>query len=376
MAGIYLHIPFCRQACYYCDFHFSTNVKLKSFLIDAMQNEIRLQKSYLKDEQVDTLYFGGGTPSLLAIHEIGQFLDIIYSAFKVSDVLEITLEANPDDLSVAKTRDLKRLGINRLSIGIQSFDDNILKFLNRAHNAQDSFKAIKNAESAGFDNINLDLIFAITQNHGRVIQRDMAHILQILPQHISTYCLTIEPGTVFGNWSIKGKFMEVSTDSAADEFEYIIDTLCGNGYEHYEVSNFSKPGFISLHNRNYWRQVPYLGIGPSAHSFDGTTRQSNVRNNSKYIKSLEINKIPAEKEYLSKSDKINEYLLTGLRTKWGVDLSVIKNKYQTDIWKYNKSYIQNLVNLNLATFYNGKLQLQKKGMLMADKICSDLFLIE
>jgi len=376
LAGIYLHIPLCRQACYYCDFHFSTYFKLRSQLITALKTEIRLQKSYLENVCLDTIYFGGGTPSVLKVKEIEQLLDIIFTSFKISAKPEITIEANPDDLSKQKTSDLKNSGFNRLSIGIQSFDDKILRLLHRVHDTKDSLSAINNAEAAGFDNINLDLIFAITENYGPILQRDIAHILQIQPQHISAYSLTIEPKTVFGNWYKKGKFKEVSSDEAATEFEYIIDTLSGNGYEHYEVSNFSKPGYMSIHNSNYWKQVPYLGIGPSAHSFDGTTRQSNINNNSKYIKSLEKDIIPAEVEYLSVADRINEQILTGLRTKWGVDLYSIKKKYDVDILKYNKSYIQDLINLDLATFYNGKLQLRKKGMLIADKICSDLFFID
>ena len=376
MAGIYLHIPLCRQACYYCDFHFSTYFKLRSQLITALKTEIRLQKSYLENVCLDTIYFGGGTPSVLKVKEIEQLLDIIFTSFKISAKPEITIEANPDDLSKQKTSDLKNSGFNRLSIGIQSFDDKILRLLHRVHDTKDSLSAINNAEAAGFDNINLDLIFAITENYGPILQRDIAHILQIQPQHISAYSLTIEPKTVFGNWYKKGKFKEVSSDEAATEFEYIIDTLSGNGYEHYEVSNFSKPGYMSIHNSNYWKQVPYLGIGPSAHSFDGTTRQSNINNNSKYIKSLEKDIIPAEVEYLSVADRINEQILTGLRTKWGVDLYSIKKKYNVDILMYNKSYIQDLINLDLATFYNGKLQLRKKGMLIADKICSDLFFID
>jgi len=376
LAGIYLHIPLCRQACYYCDFHFSTYFKLKPELIHALKTELTLQKTYLKNELIDTIYFGGGTPSVLEIQELEELMDIIYGNFNLVSKPEITIEANPDDLSTIKTKKLKQVGFNRLSIGIQSFDDKTLRFLHRLHNANDGMKAIKNAEKAGFNNINLDLIFAITEKHYPIIKKDITKILHIQPQHVSTYNLTIEPKTVFGNWSKRGKFFEASGDESANEMEYIIDSLCGNGYEHYEVSNFSKPGFLSIHNSNYWRQVPYLGIGPSAHSFNGITRQSNINNNSKYIKSLECKKIPAEIDYLSNADRINEQILTGLRTKWGVDLFLIKKRYGVDIEKYNKSYIQNLVFLDLATFNNGKLQLRKKGMLIADKICSDLFFID
>ena len=334
-----------------------------------------LQKAYLNDEPIDTIYFGGGTPSVLETEELEELMNVIYRNFNIGSKPEITIEANPDDLSLIKTKDLKNLGFNRLSIGIQSFDDKTLRFLHRVHNANDGIQAIQNADRAGFGNINLDLIFATTENHNPILIKDIAIILQIEPQHVSTYSLTIEPKTVFGNWNKKGKFPEVSDDESANELEYIIDSLCGIGYEHYEVSNFAKPGFISIHNSNYWRQVPYLGIGPSAHSFNGLTRQFNINNNSKYIKSLESEKIPAEIDYLSDADRINEKILTGLRTKWGVDLFLTKKTYGIDIEAYNKSYIQNLVFLDLATFNNGKLQLKKKGMLIADKICSDLFFI-
>lgn len=344
-------------------------------MIRALKTELMLQKAYLNDEPIDTLYFGGGTPSVLEAKELEEVMNVVYREFNISSRPEITIEANPDDLSITKTKDLKNIGFNRISIGIQSFDDKTLRFLHRVHNASDGIQAIQNADRAGFDNINLDLIFAITENHKPTLIKDIAKILQIKPQHVSTYNLTIEPKTVFGIWNKKGEILEVSDDESAIELDYIIDSLCDNGYEHYEVSNFAKPGFISLHNSNYWKQVPYLGIGPSAHSFNGFTRQFNINNNSNYIKSLESKKIPAEIDYLSDTDRINEQILTGLRTKWGVDLFLIKRKYGIDIEAYNKSYIQNLIFLDLATFNNGKLQLKKKGMLIADKICSDLFFI-
>jgi oxygen-independent coproporphyrinogen-3 oxidase len=342
-------------------------------LLEALKTELTLQKSYLDKEIIDTIYFGGGTPSLLEIQELEAIINDIYKNFNINNRPEITIEANPDDLSARKTQDFKQAGFNRLSIGAQSFDDKTLRYLNRLHNSEDSLNAIKHAEKAGFDNINLDLIFAITENHESIVKNDISVVLQLQPQHVSTYSLTLEPRTVFGNWRKKGRIQEVTSDEAASEFEYIIDSLVNNGYEHYEVSNFSKPGYISKHNSNYWKHIPYLGIGPSAHSFNGTSRQSNVNNNSRYIKSIEKKIIPAEIDYLSHTDRINEQILTGLRTKWGVDLFLIKKKYGVDIERYNKSYIQNLVYHDLATFYNGKLQLLKKGMLIADKICSDLF---
>ena len=376
MAGIYLHIPLCKQACYYCDFHFSTYFGLKSGIVNALNKELILQKSYLGTDTIDTIYFGGGTPTVLSTYDLEILINTIFNIYKVNHNPEITIEANPDDLSTSKSKELKTLGFNRLSIGIQSFDDNTLKYLNRIHDSKDSFKAIKNAKQAGFENINLDLIFAIREDHMDILKDDIDKMVQVHPQHISTYSLTVEENTVFGNWTRKGKIGSVSSDNAALEFEYVMENLGRANYLQYEVSNFSKPGFVSIHNSNYWKEVPYLGIGPSAHSFDGNTRQSNICNNSNYIKSIEKGIIPAVKEDLSKADRINEMLLTGLRTIWGVDLNLIKKRFGVDLEKYNKSYIKDLIRLDLATFNNGKIQLSKKGILIADKICSDLFFID
>ena len=376
MAGIYLHIPLCKQACYYCDFHFSTYFGLKTGIVNALNKELILQKSYLGTEKIDTIYFGGGTPTVLSISELEGLIDTIFKTYKVIRDPEITIEANPDDLIISKSKELKSAGFNRLSIGIQSFDDNTLKYLNRVHDSKDSINAIRNAEHAGFKNINLDLIFAFRENHMDILKEDIDRMVQIQPQHISTYSLTVEKNTVFGNWIRKGKIGIVSSDNSAHEFEYIMETLGINGYQQYEVSNFSKQGFISKHNSNYWKEVPYLGIGPSAHSFKGRTRQSNISNNSNYIKSIEKGIIPAVEEALSKTDRMNELLLTGLRTIWGVDLNLIKKRFGVDLERYNKSYIQDLIKLDLATFNDGIMQLTKKGILIADKICSDLFFID
>ena len=376
MAGIYLHIPLCKQACYYCDFHFSTYFGLKTGIVNALNKELILQKSYLGTEKIDTIYFGGGTPTVLSVGELESLINTIFKTYKVIRDPEITIEANPDDLIISKPKELKSAGFNRLSIGIQSFDDNTLKYLNRVHDSKDSIKAIRNAEQSGFKNINLDLIFAIRENHMNILKEDIDKMVQIQPQHISTYSLTVEKNTVFGNWIRKGKIGIVSNDNSAHEFEYIMETLEINGYQQYEVSNFSQPGFISKHNSNYWKEVPYLGIGPSAHSFNGRTRQSNISNNSNYIKSIGKGIIPSTEEALSNTDRMNELLLTGLRTIWGVDLNLIKKRFGVDLERYNKSYIQDLIKLDLATFNDGIMQLTKKGILIADKICSDLFFID
>lgn len=376
MAGIYFHIPYCKQACYYCDFHFSTYRKTKPDVLQAIHNELNLRKDYLQGASIDTIYFGGGTPSLLKPEELEKIIGKIFQDHNVNPHAEITIEANPDDLNKSKILAFKDLGFNRLSIGIQSFNDRILSYLNRGHRSADSLQAIKYARMAGFGNLNTDLIYAITKDYMRVLKEDLAILTQIRPAHISTYSLTIEPKTVFGNWHEKQKIDIPSGDQTADEYEYITHMLHRHGYDHYEVSNFAQPGYISKHNSNYWKGIPYLGIGPSAHSFDGRTRQANVRNNSKYLKALADNIIPAEKEQLTLYDRINEQILTGLRTKWGVDILNIEKTYGIDFLGYNKNYIMNLVNLDLATFNNGKLQLTNKGLCIADKICSDLFLID
>ena len=349
---------------------------MKSAIINALNKEIILQKSYLENKIIDTIYFGGGTPTVLSARDLEGLINTIFNTFKVNRKPEITIEANPDDLSNSKSKELKTVGFNRLSIGIQSFDDDTLRCLNRIHDSKGGFSAIKNAEQAGFDNINLDLIFAMGDSHMDILKNDIDIMIQVHPQHISTYSLTIEKKTVFGNWLQKGKIGSINNDKAALEFEYVMENLEKANYMQYEVSNFAKPGFISIHNSNYWKEVPYLGIGPSAHSFNGNTRQSNIANNSNYIKSIEKGIIPADPEDLSKADKINELLLTGLRTIWGVDLNLIEKRFGVDLEKYNKSYINDLVRLNLATFNNGKIQLNKKGILIADKICSDLFFID
>jgi oxygen-independent coproporphyrinogen-3 oxidase len=376
LAGIYLHIPLCKQACYYCDFHFSTYFGLESGIVKALSKELTLQKSYLGKNKIETIYFGGGTPTVLSVRDLESLINIIFKTFNVSHDPEITIEANPDDMTYSKTEELKQAGFNRLSIGIQSFDDRILKYLNRIHDSKDSFKAISNAEKAGFENINLDLIFAIRENHLNILKGDIEKFVVVSPPHISTYSLTVEEKTVFGNWARKGKISTVSGDSSAIEFEYIMENLELAGYKQYEVSNYAKPGFISKHNSGYWKAVPYLGIGPSAHSFNGSSRCSNISNNSNYIRSIEKGIIPGTEEVLSKADKINDLLLTGLRTIWGADLNLIKKRFKVDLERYNKSYIQDLIKHDLATFNNGKIQLSKKGMLIADKICGDLFFID
>jgi oxygen-independent coproporphyrinogen-3 oxidase len=374
MAGIYIHVPFCKQACHYCDFYFSTNAGNKSDLVRAMADEIELQQIYLLGNIINTIYFGGGTPSLLQAEELGLILNTINKNFKVSDSPEITIEVNPDDLSQASLADFKMLGINRLSIGIQSFDDSILKFLNRAHNAKAAGQSIEWARKAGFDNISIDLIYSIPGQDNDLWRRNIDHALRYKPEHISAYSLTIEEKTAFGNWLAKGKLKAVEDDIAARQLEILMESLEAAGYLHYEISNFSKPGFESRHNSNYWKQEKYLGIGPSAHSFNFESRQANISNNHLYVKSLRSKKIPFEIEYLTKKDRINEYILTTLRTSWGTDLNKLKTEFAYDIESTHNNYLTNLINKGIVQIKDDVLSLTKRGKLLADKISSDLFL--
>jgi oxygen-independent coproporphyrinogen III oxidase len=375
MAGIYFHIPFCKQACHYCDFHFSTNVAIKAEMVESLKRELKLQQHYLGNEPIETIYFGGGTPSLLSGEELGSILRDVYALFPVEDYAEITLETNPDDLSLDKLERFRVAGINRLSIGIQSFDDEVLRFLNRAHNSLNAKDAVARSRQVGFENISIDLIYAIPgQNEAAWIQ-NIKSAIELDPEHISAYNLTIEPQTVFGTWSKKGKLNAVADDAAATQLEILIRILSEAGYQQYEVSNFCKPGFESRHNSSYWQRKNYLGIGPSSHSYNKESRQYNVSNNHTYVKALSSGSIPFEKEVLTRNDHVNEYLLTTLRTLWGANLSVLKDEYGYDLLLEQKPYLDNLVANGLAIIEKNVMKLTPKGKMMADKISSDLFLI-
>ncbi len=374
MAGIYIHIPFCKRACHYCDFHFSTNLDSRGELVNALVKEIGLQANYLQREVINTIYFGGGTPSLLQANEIEVLLNQIHSHHVINPKAEITLEANPDDLSKAKINELYALGINRLSIGIQSFDDSILKFFNRAHNSEEAIQCINDAREVGFQNLSLDLIYAVPgQDHNQWI-KNIQKAIQLGPEHISSYTLTIEEKTAFGKWAKAGKLKGVEEKFAAEEFELLMDHLGKAGYEHYEISNFCKPGYQSKHNSNYWKQSKYLGIGPSAHSYDGDSRQFNVSNNGLYQKSLNENKVPFEIEVLSRENKINEYIFTTLRTSWGCQLSYLKESLDYDLVLNQSGYLHDLTKQGLINLNEETIILTRKGKFVADQIALDLFL--
>src|SRR5690606_3543077 len=372
MSGIYIHIPFCKQACHYCDFHFSTSLRKKDELVSALVKELGLRKSEFENTQVETIYFGGGTPSLLTIDELRLLIDSIYKNYNVIELPEITLEANPDDLSIERINELASSNINRLSIGIQSFFEADLKLMNRAHNADEAKTCLKEAVKH-FDNISIDLIYGIPGlTNERWIQNIDTALSYNIP-HISSYALTVEPKTALESFIKKGVIKNVDDDLAEEQFHTLIDLLEKNGFVHYELSNFGKPGYFSRNNSSYWQGKPYLGIGPSAHSFNGNERGWNVRNNSKYIKSLQENMVPMETETLSTTDKYNEYVMTGLRTIWGVSLE----KVEHDFGKNYKNYLveQSQIHLNNKMLYlhNDKLLVTKKGKFLSDGIASDLF---
>lgn len=375
MAGIYIHIPFCKQACHYCDFHFSTQLNNVSELCHAIAREINLQRDYLEGETIETIYFGGGTPSIISEADWVEIFNSISNNFKVEPQAEITVEANPEDLSIEKLKFLRSLGVNRLSVGIQSFDESTLKLLNRSHSAVQAEQSILLARECGFKNISVDLIYAIPNRKEDLLTRDLHKLLMLDVEHLSAYSLTIEEKTVFGKQAVQRKFLPVTDEINARQFELIMKILTDAGYDHYEISNYAKPGYISKHNSNYWRQKKYLGVGPSAHSFDGNSRQSNVPNNNTYVKSLASGTIPALKEILSRENQINEYIMTSLRTSWGCDLSFIKETFHYDLITHQQKSIRSYLDSGLMFLSANTLKLTNLGKLHADKLTSDLFLV-
>lgn len=373
MAGLYIHIPFCKQSCYYCDFHFSTNRTYQQKMVNALTREIEIQKNYLNSEPLDTIYFGGGTPSILDHGQLDQIIDAVHKHHAINQNPEITLEANPDDLSKGKLSGLRELGINRLSIGIQSFDDRVLRFLNRAHDGQEAMQCVERARSTGFDNISIDLIFSIPGTSEAVVESDIKTGLSLTPEHISVYSLTIEEKTVFGNWYAKGKLQITDDDESARQFDFIINRLEQHGYEQYEISNFSRAGHYSRHNSSYWKNVNYLGIGPGSHSFNGTSRQSNLPHNPKYLRSMEMGTVPFEIEELDATAKSNEYLLTTLRTKWGCDLDKLRRVFGYDLVNERASEIEKLIVDHLIRIEGNMMFLTRGGIFLADEVIRQLF---
>jgi oxygen-independent coproporphyrinogen-3 oxidase len=371
MAGIYIHIPFCKQACHYCNFYFSVSTTLKPDLIKAIVKEIELSKDYLNGEVIETIYFGGGTPSLLSADEVKSILDAICHFHPNINLQELTLEANPDDLTPEKINELSSLrqyGLDRLSIGVQSFYDADLIYMNRAHSAEEAPAAIKRAQDAGFENLTIDLIYGTpTMPDGQWADNIKTALALDIP-HISSYALTIEPKTYLDKYIRSGRARPVDEAQTVRQFDILMNTMREQKYDQYEISNFARPGRHAIHNTNYWRGKKYLGLGPSAHSYDGQARRWNVANNLNYIKSINGSVVPAEVEILSPAQQANEYIMTSLRTMWGLDISDVR------LMMYDLSKSLDGIDPAFYIFEGTVLKLTQKGKHYADRIAAELFI--
>jgi len=372
MAGIYIHIPFCKQACHYCDFHFSTSLAYKDDQLQTLIKEIGLQKDYLSGETIETIYFGGGTPSLLTGEEINAIIGAITKLHTVSSDAEITLEANPDDLDPNKIKALRQTPVNRFSIGVQSFFDDDLAWMNRAHRSAEAESSVKRAQDAGFGNITVDLIYGYPLLTDQKWKTNMEKVFGLNVPHVSAYSMTVEPKTALASFIKKHQQAPMIEEQSAEQFMQLMDAMQARGFEHYEISNFSRAGHYSRHNTNYWKGVRYLGIGPSAHSYNGETRQWNIANNAKYIQSINQNTIPAEKEILSETDRLNEYIMTSLRTVWGLDFDKLNGIAAGSSDELQKSTIEFFERQWIRQEAN-KIYLTQTGKLYADHIASGLF---
>jgi oxygen-independent coproporphyrinogen-3 oxidase len=374
MSGIYIHIPFCKQACHYCDFHFSTNLAKKDQMITALKKELVLRKEEFKGETVETIYFGGGTPSVLDTNEINELIQTVHSNYNVVELPEITLEANPDDLSSEKIGQLAHSPINRLSIGIQSFFEEDLKLMNRAHNAREAEQCILESKTY-FDNISIDLIYGIPDMTNERWQKNIEKALSFGIPHISSYALTVEPKTALASFIKKGLIKPIDDAMAQRHFQILYDTLSREGYDCYEVSNFGKPGYYSKNNTAYWLGKKYMGIGPSAHSYDGKKRGWNISNNPKYLKSIAEDHLSITHEVLSRTDIYNEYVMTGLRTSWGISLNRVRDEFGEKYYVYITQQMEKYIEQELLSMSENQLVATKKGKFLVDGIASDLFMI-
>jgi len=373
---IYIHIPFCKQKCSYCNFHFSTSLNFKDDMLRAMKTELLLRKDELQNRTLKSLYFGGGTPSILSVDEINSLIDETLRYFSFEKDIEITLEANPDDLDKSFLKQLAGTPVNRLSIGTQSFFEEDLKLMNRAHTASEAEGSIKRAQDFGFENLSIDLIYGSPTSNLEIWKENLNKTIALEVPHISSYALTVEPKTALEKWISKGKVKSPKEEEQNREFYYLSDFLKDNGFEHYEVSNFAKPGFYSRHNSSYWKYQEYLGIGPSAHSYNGfDVRSWNVANNQQYIKKLNDKLLAKEEEILSKEDQFNEMIMIGLRTIWGVDLTSLKNKFSDRLLEHFQTEIKTKLEEGILIIENDHLKIPEKHWFMADGIASDLFIV-
>jgi len=375
MAGIYIHIPFCRQKCYYCDFYKTVNISLQQNFIEALKNEAKIRKNYLNNETVETIYFGGGTPSVLTAAELADILQVINHEFKVSSGAEITLEANPDDLTPAYLAALKSVGFNRLSIGIQAFQNRHLQQMNRRHSAGQAVDAIINAFNAGISNLSADLIYGLPALSETEWKESLKQVFQLPVKHLSAYHLTYHEGTAFYTWLKKGTLKELKENDSVAQFNLLLDMAIANNFEHYEISNLAKDKLYSRHNTAYWMGTSYLGLGPSAHSFNGASRRWNVSHVETYIKALKNNENYFEEEKLSENDKYNEYILTRIRTKWGISQTEIQQLFGAEKAQHFAQQIAKYKHAQVFKANRQKITLTRKGLFISDEIMADLIII-
>ena len=374
MAGIYIHIPFCKKLCFYCDFYHVVSINGNSEFIDALLKEASLRKDYLENEPVSTIYLGGGTPSVFSNQELETILNTLYKLFKVTDDCEITIELNPDDVQPGYLKGLKNCNVNRISLGIQSWRDSDLKLMNRRHDAAQALKALKETLAAGFENVTIDLIYGIPGMDLKEWESNLDFSFSFDIKHLSAYHLTFEEGTVFGKMLEKGIISEIDEDDSNAQFNLLVEKAESAGFIQYEISNFGKPGYFSIHNSNYWKQVNYLGLGPSAHSFNGYSRQWNVRDLKGYIKSVNDGKSFFESEPLDTKTRFNEYIMTSLRTMWGIDLEYVEGVFEKEGYDYVMNLAGKFKNYGLMKQEKKSLVLTNQGKLISDNIISEFMM--
>ncbi len=376
MAGIYIHIPFCKKKCHYCDFYSTTGSELIQDLINSENQEISFRKDYLKGESVSSVYFGGGSPSMLSIGQVESLIKNIYDHFNISSEAEITFECNPDDVDLNYLKNLRELGINRLSIGIQSFDDRVLDFLNRRHNSRQAEEAVHWARKAGFTNVSIDLMYAIPGMDNEIYRNSLLKAVNLKTEHISAYNLSIEPNTVLYWKQEKGLLNAIDEETSLYQFEMTMESLKERGFKHYEISNYALLGYESKHNWLYWSNGKYLGIGPSAHSYDGESRQWNVSNTKEFVESDRMDSRISNREFLTEVDFFNEYILTSLRTCEGIVVSYVKNKFNIKIYNHFLSILYKFVNEGyMKKLDRGRWALEKKGIFVLDFVIREFYYI-
>jgi len=376
LAGIYIHIPFCRKKCYYCDFFKSTDLSQKARLLAGLKLELESRVSEYCSEEINTIYFGGGTPSVLLINELKDLLNVIKSNYRVNEDAEITLEANPDDLTLTNLLTLKQIGFNRLSMGVQSFSETDLKLMNRRHSALQAIQSVKWAKEAGFSNISIDLIYGLPNQNMEEWEQNVRIAVELDVQHISAYNLTYHEGTVFYEQLKKGILKELPDELNLQQFELLIRILKEAGFEHYEISNFCKPGLYSQHNSSYWKSRKYLGIGPSAHSYDLQSRSWNVSSISKYLHGLENDEPYSETEILTEQDRYNDYIITGIRTIWGVSEDFVQSEFSSKYFAHFQKSREKYLQSGHLSCTSGKVSLSTEGLFISDQITTDFMVVE